>query len=191
MATHIKLLAVFLCSGFFLPGSGLIPTAAAQAPERVTADTPKATVNGNTFIAPKDWSLAVKGRATILETPEGGSYIALVDIAAKDGGEALAEAWKAFKPEAKWPVKVSNDLPDRDGWSKRREYEYLTSPNEKRTVFALVFYSGTSWTVVIGDMADVKKDQPPLRGWSGLPQQPRIPCCALHPGLSSVVPNGT
>ena len=33
-------------------------------------------------------------------------------------------------------------------------YEYLTSPNEKREVAVLVFYSGTSWTVVIEDMAD-------------------------------------
>ncbi len=126
----------------------------AQAAERVAADTPKTTVMGNTFIAPKDWTVTVKGAATILEAPEGGSWLALVDVTAKDDDEALAEAWKAYKPEAKWPVKVSNDLPDRDGWSKRRSYEYLTSPNEKRSVGALVEYSGASWTVVIEDMAD-------------------------------------
>ena len=96
--------------------------------------------------------MSVKGTATILEAPESGSWIALVDVAAKGADEALAEAWKVYKPEAKWPVKVSNDLPDRDGWSKRRNYDYLTSPNEKRDVGALVMYSGTSWTVVIFDM---------------------------------------
>ena len=36
------------------------------------ADTPKTTVMGNTFIAPKDWTVTVKGPATILEAPEGG-----------------------------------------------------------------------------------------------------------------------
>jgi CubicO group peptidase (beta-lactamase class C family) len=66
----------------------------------------------------------------------------------------LAAAWKAYKPEAKWPVKVSNDLPDRDGWTRSRAYEYQTSPNDKRGVSALVLYSGSSWTVVIEDMAD-------------------------------------
>jgi len=66
----------------------------------------------------------------------------------------LAAAWQAYKLEAKWPVKVSNDLPDRDGWSRRRVYEYLTSPNEKRGVAALVYYSGSNWTVVIEDLAD-------------------------------------
>jgi CubicO group peptidase (beta-lactamase class C family) len=125
-----------------------------QASERLSADTPKTTVLGNAFVAPQDWSIRVKGPATILQTPEGDSWVALVDVQAKGPDEALAAAWQAYKPEAKWPVKVTNDLPDRDGWSRRRYYEYLTSPNEKRGVAALVYYSGSSWTAVIEDMSD-------------------------------------
>src|SRR5208337_4879862 len=124
-----------------------------QASERLSADTPKTTVLGNAFVAPQDWSIRVKGPATILQAPEGDSWVALVDVQAKGPDEALAAAWQAYKPEAKWPVKVTNDLPDRDGWSRRRYYEYLTSPNEKRGVAALVYYSG-SRTVVIEDMSD-------------------------------------
>ena len=131
------------------------PSDKTQASERLAADTPKTTVAGNTFLAPKDWSIVVKGPATILEAPEADSWIALVDVQAKSQDEALAAAWKAYKPEAKWTVKVTNDLPDRDGWSHRRFYEYLTSPNEKRGVGALVLSSGGSnWTVVIEDVAD-------------------------------------
>ena len=154
MKIHTKsfVLLLFCAPVLFLQGQ--TPAATPQAPVRVATDTPKTTATGNTFVAPKDWTVTVKGLATVLEAPEGGSWIALMDVAAKDHDEALAEAWKAYKPEAKWPVKVSNDLPDRDGWSKRRAYEYLTSPNEKRGVEALVLYSGTSWTVVIEDMAD-------------------------------------
>lgn len=128
--------------------------AQAQEPEKLSADTPKTTVLGNAFIAPKDWSIRVKGPATILEAPEGDSWVALVDVEAKTQDEALAAAWKTYKPDAKWPLKVSNDLPDRDGWSHRRVYNYQTSPNEKRGVAAVVFYSGASWTVVIEDVAD-------------------------------------
>ena len=126
----------------------------APAVERLSADTPKTTVMGNAFVAPKDWSLSVKGPATLLEAPEGGSWIALVDVDAKTPEDALAAAWQVYKPDAKWPVKVSNDLPDRDGWSHRRVYEYLTSPNEKRSVAALLLYSGSSWTVVLEDLTD-------------------------------------
>jgi len=125
-----------------------------QASERLPGDTPKTTVLGNAFFAPRDWSIGVEGPATILEAPEGNSWIALVDVQAKGPEEALAAAWQAYKPDAKWPIKVTNNLADEDGWSRRRNYEYLTSPNEKRGVGALVCYSGSNWTVVIFDMAD-------------------------------------
>ena len=125
-----------------------------QASERLVADTPKTTVLGNTFVAPKDWSIRIKGPATILTAPEGNSWVALVDVQTKGPDEALASAWQAYKPGAKWPVKVTHDLSDQDGWSRRRVYEYLTSPNEKRGVAALVSYSGSNWTVVIDDLAD-------------------------------------
>ncbi len=126
----------------------------AESTERLRTDTPKTTVRGNAFIAPKDWSLRVRGPATIIEAPESDSAVALVDIEASGPEEALAAAWHAYKAEAKWPVKVTNDLPDKDGWSRRRAYDYLTSPNEQRGVAALVAYSGTTWTVVIRDLAD-------------------------------------
>lgn len=131
-----------------------INQASAQAPEELSADTPKTTRLGNAFIAPKDWSMRVTGPATILEAPERDSWVALVDVEAKTQDEALSAAWKAYKPDAKWPLKVSNELPDRDGWSRRRVYDYRTSPNEKRGVSAVVLYSGSNWTVVIEDVAD-------------------------------------
>jgi hypothetical protein len=105
MKIHSKVFALLLFSASMLYAQGQAPAAATggpQAPERLAADTPKTTVMGNTFIAPKDWTLTVKGPATILEAPEGGSWIALVDVAAKDDDEALAKAWKAYRPEAKW-----------------------------------------------------------------------------------------
>jgi CubicO group peptidase (beta-lactamase class C family) len=125
-----------------------------KPPDHLAADTPQTTVLGNAFVAPKDWSITVKGPATVVEAPEGDSWIALVDLPANSGDDALAAAWKAYKPDAKWPVKVSYDLPDKDGWTRRHGYDYLTSPNEKRTVGAAVMYSGSNWTVVIEDLSD-------------------------------------
>src|SRR5512143_1566410 len=101
-----KVFAFLLLAVSFLFGQSqtqAAPAAGPQAPERIAADTPKTTAMGNTFVAPKDWMLAVKGTATILEAPEGGSWIALVDVDAKSSDEALAAAWKAYNPETKWP----------------------------------------------------------------------------------------
>src|SRR5262249_60781492 len=76
------------------------------------------------------------------------------DIQSSRNDQAVEHAWREYKQEEKWAVQVSNDLYGRDGWSRRRIYEYLTSPNEKRGVTALVSYSGSNWTVVIEDLAD-------------------------------------
>jgi CubicO group peptidase (beta-lactamase class C family) len=130
--------------------------AADETPERLTADTARATVAGNTFVAPAGWSLVVRGPATILEAPEGGSFIVLVDVAAKDAANAdaaLAAAWAAYKPDAKWPLKVATPVADKDGWTHRTGYSYQTSPNEKRDVFANVGRANDTWTAAIYDVA--------------------------------------
>src|SRR5690348_9479796 len=96
----------------------LAGTASAAAPSRapLAADTPMATVAGNTFIAPVGWRVSVEGPATVVEAPEGESRIALVDVSAKDAEQAVALAWKAYRRGKTWPLKVVTPLADRDGW---------------------------------------------------------------------------
>jgi len=118
----------------------------------LSADTPMKTVEGATFIAPAGWSIGVNTPAMILTPPEGDSHLALVDVHAKSADDAVAAAWAAYRPDAKWPVKVTNDFPDKDGWTSIRGYTYLTSPNEKRFVQAVTRRAGETWTVVIYDM---------------------------------------
>ena len=120
---------------------------------RLSADTPGKTTAGNTFIAPGGWSIAVRGPATILEPPEGGSAIALVDVRAPSADSAVAAAWQTYKPDAAWPLKVVNPKPDKDGWTGRANYSYQTSPNEKRDVGVDVQRANGVWTVAIYDMA--------------------------------------
>ena len=128
------------------------PAASAAPAERLAADTRKSTNQGSTFMAPAGWSLSIRGPATILEPPEGNSAIALVDVRAPSADSAVATAWRAYKPDARWPVKVVNDRPDKDGWTGIRTYGYQTSPNEKRDVGAQTHRSGDVWTVAIYDM---------------------------------------
>jgi CubicO group peptidase (beta-lactamase class C family) len=125
----------------------------APAAERLAADTPRTTVEGATFIAPAAWAVAVRGPATILEAPEGDSRIALVDVHAADADAAVAAAWAAYQPEARWPLKVVTDAPDRDGWSNRRAYVYQVSPNAKRDVAVYTRRAGDTWTVIVYDVS--------------------------------------
>ena len=128
------------------------PAASAAPAERLAADTRKSTNQGNTFMAPAGWGLSIRGPATILEPPEANSAIALVDVRAPSADSAVAAAWRAYKPDARWPVKVVNDKPDKDGWTDIRNYGYQTSPNEKRDVGVQTHRSGDVWTVAIYDM---------------------------------------
>jgi len=134
-----------------LLAAGAHARAAHAAP--LPAETPSRTVEGNTFVAPAGWTLDVRGPVTMLEPPEGGSALALVDVRAPDAGAAVAAAWKAYRPDARWPLKVVTPAPPRDGWSDRRTYTYQTSPNEKRDVLADVRRANDVWTVLIYDMA--------------------------------------
>jgi CubicO group peptidase (beta-lactamase class C family) len=136
------------------PSSATAAAPAAAAPARpLAADTAMTTVTGNTFLAPTGWAVRVRGPATILEAPEGDSWIALVDVRAKDADAAVAAAWAAYKPEARWPLEVVHDRPDRFGWTKQRLYDYQTSPNERRDVQAATHYAGGGWTVAIYDVS--------------------------------------
>src|ERR1051325_3593371 len=119
----------------------------------LSADTPKTTFEGATFIAPAGWSINANGPITILTAPEGDSRVALVDVHAQNAEDAVAAAWAVYGT-AKWPLKVANDFPDKDGWTNVRQYVYLTAPNEKRSVTAVARRAGATWTVVIYDMAD-------------------------------------
>src|SRR5688572_888060 len=61
------------------PVASTAPLVAPQT-ELLYADTPRTTVQGNAFVAPKGWKIAVRGAAVVLEPPEAGSQIALVDV---------------------------------------------------------------------------------------------------------------
>ena len=147
----MKKLSILLLLTFLIRGPASVRSE--EKPPRLTADTAQKTVMGNTFIAPAEWTVTVKGPATILEAPEGDSWIALVDTPAKNAEEALAATWAVYKPDHRWPLKLTTDHPDKDGWSQQRNFDYQTSPNERRDVAAAAHYAGGNWNVIIYDMA--------------------------------------
>ncbi|MGH7522112.1 MAG: serine hydrolase domain-containing protein [Gemmatimonadales bacterium] len=159
MSLHTRLSGAVVVAACLLAQTSCRPGTSGAAgsgssPEHLTADTPKQTVGGATFIAPADWTFSVRGLATILEPPEGDSRIALIDVRAPNADSAVALAWAAYKPDHTWPLKVVNPQPDQDGWSDRRSYSYQTSPNEKRGVGMSAQRAGDTWTVAVYDMSD-------------------------------------
>lgn len=120
---------------------------------RLTRDTPGATTAGNTFVAPAGWSQRRRGDAVILEAPEAGSWIALVDVDARDALDAATRAWKIVDPAMPRERTTSTPLPDKDGWRDQRVFAWRTSPDERRTVTARTMRRGDRWTVRLADLA--------------------------------------
>ncbi len=149
----LALVAAALSMLAVVPDVRAAPTAEPDR-ELIVADSPRSTVLGNAFVAPAGWGITTRGPATILEAPEGDSHIALVDVRAPNADAAVAAAWQAYKPDARWPLKVVNDSPDQDGWTDRRTYTYQTSPNEKRYVDVSLQRANEVWTAVIYDMSE-------------------------------------
>jgi CubicO group peptidase (beta-lactamase class C family) len=127
-----------------------LPILSAAGP--LASDTPVTTTAGNTLVAPAGWTVTVKGPATVLEAPEGDSRIAIVDVEAKSADEAVKLAWAAYDPKASRELKVITPSGDRDGWTQLANYDYRTSPNEKRDVGANVRHANGRYTVTIYDM---------------------------------------
>jgi len=151
LATAAALLLGTVGAG--LTQAALAQAAAAAAP--LAADTPSTTTAGNRFLAPQGWKLSQRGPATLLEAPEGGSLVVLMDVAdAADADAAVAAAWAAYKGSAPWPLRLASPVAAKDGWSERRNLVYQTSPNEERGVSALVQRANGVWTVVIADIAN-------------------------------------
>jgi CubicO group peptidase (beta-lactamase class C family) len=138
-------------------GASIIATGRSPSPRCRYAQY--TTVDGNSFVAPKEWSIETKGPATLLLAPEEGSRIALVDVAGANADAAVAAAWQAYDPNAKWPLKVTSDRPGRDGWEETRNYAYETSANDQRSVFARAFRKGERWTVAIYDMQNATAEK--------------------------------
>lgn len=149
MITIRQFVLIIAAGGLSIPAT----SADVRGGEPLAADTAMTTVAGNPFTAATGWSVSVKGPATFITPPEGGSHLVIVDVEADDAESAVAAAWAAYK-DHDWPLKVVNEQADQDGWSQRKRFEYQTSPNEKRFVVAGAMFANDMWTVWIYDMAN-------------------------------------
>ncbi|WP_246623350.1 serine hydrolase domain-containing protein [Sphingomonas colocasiae] len=126
---------------------------AAQAP--VPSDTPGKTASGISYTQPRDWTMTVKGSATIFAAPEANLNIAVVDAGEAESAQAAAaKAWAAYRPDAARTVRLVSPAARGDGWDERVGIAYETSPNERATVSALALRKDKGWTVVITDGAE-------------------------------------
>lgn len=150
------------CVGVSLPAGADVPStriadAAATAAPAVdpvaTVDTPATTSAGHGFVTPRGWQLSRRGTASILQAPEGDSWIALVDVAATQAEAALDEAWAVYRggrmPQRSMSVPLANGA----GWQDGRSVFFVTPTGSGRVLGMRALRHGERWMVRIDDLA--------------------------------------
>ena len=118
------------------------------------------TPSGATFTVSPGWSQKTASKLVELVAPEGDYRITLVDVGpAKDAGEAAIQAWKLWAPNQTRPAKLITARPARNGWVERQVIDYETSPNEKRSLYAIAYRAGPNWTVLLADGAEATAEK--------------------------------
>lgn len=104
------------------------------------------------FAAPADWTLERADKVVRLIAPEGDLRMTLVDVGpAKDAAAAVAAAYALAEPGFARKLRLSTPMPAREGWDEIVNFDYETSPNEKRSIVATPYRAGASWLVLLGD----------------------------------------
>ena len=100
-------------------------------------------------MAPAGWSIEAHEAHLLLEGPEPGLRIAVVDGRGASVEEVVKRAWRVLDPGfARSPGLVTRGTA-RHGWDERRSFTYETSPNERRVLLAQAHRRGEAWTVVL------------------------------------------
>ena len=158
--------------GWLLAATGflLLQTSAAVASGRVDPvlpddarvlqeDTWGRTVSGIPFITPAGWSVEASGRRVLMQVPADDARIAIVDVDSGPAEQAIARAWKAYRPTEAATLRSRRDRPLRDGWSSIQSYTYGSDEGPDRFLRAQLLQAGDTWIAVIIDMPATVMDR--------------------------------
>ena len=121
------------------------PTDADDAAPKTTtvdADTPWKTASGATFTVPKGWHVTENHGVLVLEEPDRGLSIRMIEVESSDAPSALASAWTKVEPGFKRQVKQSATPPPREGWEAITQITYETSSAESKLVIGVARKKG-------------------------------------------------
>lgn len=159
MKTSISLLCVVLtCAAGSVaaqtpPAAG--PTAQPLAFEfkELAEDTKLTTASGATFTVAKGWHVARTDAIIVIQEPQRELSAAFVEIAAPTVEEAIAQAWKRWKPDFARTVRITSKPPASAGWDEVAQIVYETAADERRVVTGAARRKGTTYYVMLVDGA--------------------------------------
>ena len=139
--------------------SGRADPALADDAQVLQEDAWDRTVSGVRFITPAGWNAETSGRRILMQVPTDDARIALLDVDAGTADQAMAKAWKLYRPAFAPTLRNSRDRPLRNGWSSIHGYTYESAEDPARILRAQLLHEGDTWVVVIIDIPATVMDR--------------------------------
>jgi CubicO group peptidase (beta-lactamase class C family) len=141
-----------LCLALATAAAAQTPPAALEFKE-LAEDTTLTTPSGATFTVSKGWHVARAEGLIVIEEPQRELAAAFVELTAPTTDEAIAQAWKRWKPDFARTVRTTARPPATEGWDEIAQSNYETGAEERRLVIALDRRKGTTHYVTLVDGA--------------------------------------
>lgn len=121
--------------------------------KELSEDTKLTTSSGATFTVTRGWHVARADDLIVLQEPQREASVALVEVAASTAEDAIAQAWKRWKPEFARTVRIAAKPPASGGWDEVMQISYETAAEERRIVNAAARRKGATYYVTLIDGA--------------------------------------
>jgi CubicO group peptidase (beta-lactamase class C family) len=128
-------------------------TQPALAFKELPEDTKLTTASGATFTVTKGWHVARTDDIIVIQEPQRELEAAFVEVSTPTPEEAVAQAWKRWKPEFARAVRFTAKPPPNQGWDEIAQIAYETSAEERRVVSASARRKGQTYYVTLIDGA--------------------------------------
>ena len=133
--------------------AGPVPQPPALTFKPLTEDTKLKMPSGATFTVSSGWYVAETPNLIVIQEPEKDLAAAFVESAVPTAAEAIAEAWKRWKPDFSRTVRQSSSPPVTQGWDEVVQIAYETAADERRIVRGLARRKGKTYYVILVDGA--------------------------------------
>jgi CubicO group peptidase (beta-lactamase class C family) len=121
--------------------------------KELSEDTKLTTASGATFTVTKGWHVAQAGSMIVIQEPERELSAAFIELAAPTVEEAIAQAWKQWRPDFSRTVRMTAKPPANSGWDEIAQIAYETGAEERRIVTAAARRKGKTYYITLIDAA--------------------------------------
>lgn len=135
------------------PPAGPVPQPSALTFKQLTADTAVKLASGATFTVSSGWHVAETPNLIVIQEPEKELAAAFAEVVAPTVEEAIAEAWKRWKPDFSRTIRQTTKPPVTQGWDEVAQISYETTADERRIVIGAARRQGKTYYVTLVDGA--------------------------------------